>query len=120
MFGPSRRPCPATRFSGSGKRSPLISGCFLIGCGGSPRLVEEASRQDGKRHMRIGAVIAVALVLAVIAFALDHGVYVGSERVVMGAPCCAELDYIQRRYKFLFVTRSEEHTSELQSRVDIS
>jgi len=58
--------------------------------------------------MKIGAAIAVVFVLVVAAFSLDHGVYIGSDRVVMGAPCCANLDYIQKRCKFLFVTGVSE------------
>ena len=48
--------------------------------------------------------IAAGLFVAFTAFALDHGVYVGSERYVMGADCCPNLDYVQKRCRYLFVT----------------
>jgi hypothetical protein len=37
-------------------------------------------------------------------YALDHGLYIGSKRYVAGAPCCPDLDYLQKTCRYLFVT----------------
>jgi hypothetical protein len=47
------------------------------------------------------------IVLAVVvlgAYGLNRGVYVGSDDVVMGAPCCPTDDQVQKRCHYLFVT----------------
>ena len=41
-------------------------------------------------------------------YAINRGVYVGSERYVMGAPCCPNTDYIQKRCRYLFITGISE------------
>jgi hypothetical protein len=41
-------------------------------------------------------------------YALDRGVFVGSSRYVTGADCCPDLDYIQKRCRYLFVTGISE------------
>jgi hypothetical protein len=53
------------------------------------------------------AIVAIAVLFGA-AYGLDHGVYVGSERYVMGAPCCANADVIQKRCRYLFVTGVSE------------
>lgn len=53
-------------------------------------------------------VIAVLFVVVLAAYALDRGIYVGSKRYVVGADCCPDVDYIQKRCRYLFVTGISE------------
>jgi len=48
------------------------------------------------------------LIITLGAYALDRGIYVGSKRYVSGADCCPDLDTIQKRCRYLFVTGISE------------
>lgn len=52
--------------------------------------------------------IPLIFVIAGAVYALDRGVYLGSEFYTVGAPCCPELDKIQKRCKYLFITGISE------------
>ena len=47
--------------------------------------------------------IAGVVVTACLLFALDRGVYVGSDRVILGGSCC-DSGFLQKRCRYLFVT----------------
>jgi hypothetical protein len=53
-------------------------------------------------------VIPILTLIGMAAYALDRGIYIGSERYVMGAECCPDLDYIQKRCRYFFVTGVSE------------
>jgi len=56
--------------------------------------------------MKSVIVIAALAILAMAAYALDHGVYVGEVRYIGGADCCPDQDFIHKRCRYLFVTVS--------------
>ena len=43
-----------------------------------------------------------------VAYALDHGIYVGSAVYIAGADCCPDLDVLQKKCRYLFVTGISE------------
>lgn len=58
--------------------------------------------------MKVWIVIAIFLLVVFAGYALDHGIYIGSKRYVGGAECCPDLDSIQKRCRYLFVTGISE------------
>jgi hypothetical protein len=58
--------------------------------------------------MKLRLTIAALVILGFAAFALDRGIYVGSKLYVAGADCCPDLDYLQKRCRYLFITGISE------------
>lgn len=56
------------------------------------------------------AVLAIGtlIVFAMAAYALDRGIYVGSERYVMGIEPMPSGDFLQKRCRYLFITGISE------------
>lgn len=44
------------------------------------------------------------LAVGSLAYTLDRGIYVGSDNVILGMPCCPGLDTIEKECRYLFVT----------------
>jgi hypothetical protein len=58
--------------------------------------------------MKIGMLIVCLFAFTFVAYALDHGIYVGTHRYLLGAPCCPQSDYIVKACHYLFVTGISE------------
>lgn len=58
--------------------------------------------------MKATWLLAALVAVAMGAYALDRGIFVGSERYVFGAPCCPDTDSIVKRCRYLFVTGISE------------
>jgi hypothetical protein len=69
-----------------------------------------------KSAIVIAAVIAALGIIAMAAYALDRGIYVGNVRYTYGADCCPDLDKIHKRCRYLFVTG----VSEIDARGDMT
>ena len=64
--------------------------------------------------MKPTIVLAAAAVLVTVAYGLDHGIFVGTKRYVLGpAPCCpSENVTLIKRCRYLFVTGVSEIDAE--------
>ena len=58
--------------------------------------------------MKICILITALFIVAFAAYGIDHGIYVGFRRYAAGADCCSDLEYIQKRCRYLFVTGISE------------
>src|ERR1700733_572115 len=59
------------------------------------------------RHWKIAGLSAAA-VAAITVYALDSGIYVGSNFYVRGATCCPEQDEVIKYCRYLFITGTSE------------
>lgn len=57
------------------------------------------TKNFGMRYFVVGVVL-----LCLSVYGLNRGIFVGSENIIMGAPCCPNLDVIQKECRYLFVT----------------
>ncbi len=58
--------------------------------------------------MKLRLTIVALVIFGFAAYALDRGIYVGSDNFLNTAPCCPDTAYFQKRCSYLFVTGISE------------
>jgi len=58
--------------------------------------------------MKLIFLIGGLVLIGMAAYALDRGIYVGSKTYIGGADCCPDLDFLQKRCRYLFITGISE------------
>ena len=60
------------------------------------------------KHWKIAGLVSVTVVCASAIFALDNGIYVGSNFYISGATCCPDQDTTIKHCKYVFITGVSE------------